>query len=585
MKKHSYIFIFIIFFLILLIEFINKNTYRVIDITDDCKLVVDLNKNYKINDDEIFEIPEIIPYCSEDNIIKNKNIESENWTKNEYLHLITKTKEFYKRHFLNSIIVIDDNKNIYSNFLPLSKTLIDSGLAYYSDFKRNTKDNTEKTLKILLEGKNKEYYVFNKISRKYHLPDCPSIKSAKLTEVLPKEELPQNAKPCGSCILHKNVSYKKNLKTVKNSKFEEIYINYDNIDIYHFIGYGVMFPSSSCDNKMCRALLSEIKNAKKSIDIAVYELYEIPDLMNEIKSAKKRGVNVRFVTDNSTLTKIFNNLKPEEFADIVIDDGVSKESHRLMHNKFFIFDDKKVWTGSANLTPTSFSGFNANTSILINSEEIAKIYKSEFENFIRGKFHNAKETVYGNFENSQIKVYFSPKNYTITKEIIREIKNAKTYIHIPSFIITHKKFTDALIEAHKRGVEVKVITDANSSKNKYSTHNVLRYNGIPVKTENFAGMMHMKNIIIDGETVITGSMNFTKSGEQYNDENSLIIKDKAIAENFEKTFQTIWSKIPEKYLRRDPLAESFESTGSCFDGIDNNYNGLIDSQEPFCKQK
>ena len=73
MKKHSYIFIFIIFFLILLIEFINKNTYRVIDITDDCKLVVDLNKNYKINDDEIFEIPEIIPYCSEYNIIKNKN--------------------------------------------------------------------------------------------------------------------------------------------------------------------------------------------------------------------------------------------------------------------------------------------------------------------------------------------------------------------------------------------------------------------------------------------------------------------------------------------------------------------------------
>ena len=80
-------------------------------------------------------------------------------------------------------------------------------------------------------------------------------------------------------------------------------------------------------------------------------------------------------------------------------------------------------------------------------------------------------------------------------------------------------------------------------------------------------------------------MNFTKSGEQYNDENSLIIKDKNIAENFENTFQTVWSKIPDKYLHRDPLAESSESKGSCFDGIDNNYNGLIDSQEPYCKQK
>ena len=113
----------------------------------------------------------------------------------------------------------------------------------------------------------------------------------------------------------------------------------------------------------------------------------------------------------------------------------------------------------------------------------------------------------------------------------------------------------------------------------------MRNSGIPVKTENFAGTLHMKNIIIDGETVITGSMNFTKSGEQYNDENTLIIKDREIAGDFESAFQKLWAQIPDKYLHRDPLAESFESVGSCSDGIDNNYNGLTDEQDNFCKQK
>lgn len=582
MKKLSYITIFLILFLIFLTVFIDNNTYRVIDITDDCNLIVDLNKNYKQNDNELFEIKNIIPYCSEQAIKANKDL-PQNYTHNEYTHLSVKTKEFYRKLFLNSHITFDKNGNILVNLQYPQKIILNNGFAYTNDKNLKSEENISKTTDILNQGKTEKYYFFNTISRKYHNFGCPSIKKSKKIQILSQKELPNNATPCKYCLMKENTKQKQ--KTVKQNKISDDIFSLNNIKIYHSYGAGTLFPSSKCDNTMCQALLKEIENAQSSIDIASYELFGVPSIIEAVKKAKERGVRIRFITDNSTLTRTFQEIKPEELAEEVGDDGISKDSHRLMHNKFFIFDDKKVWTGSANITPTSISGFNANTSLLINSEDIAKIYKEEFENFITEKYHSSKKKVSGFDSSGNISVFFSPKDNTINSVILDEIRNAKKYIHISAYIITHKNFTDELISAHNRGVEVKVITDANSARNKYSTHKSLREAKIPVKSENFAGTMHMKNMVIDGETVITGSMNFTKSGEKYNDENTLIIKDKNIAENFEKVFQKIWELIPDKYLNYDPNPESSESIGSCFDGVDNNYNGVIDGLENSCKMK
>ena len=582
MKKQTFVIIFFILFLIFVISWFDKNTYNVIEITDNCSLVVDLNKNYKQNDNEIFELKDIIPYCTVENIKSDKNI-SGNYTQNEYIHLTVKTKEFFKKLFLNSAVTFDKNGEILVNFQKPQILLLNNGFAYTDAEYLKGEANPEKTVKILNDGKKEKYYYFNKISRKYHNFDCPSVKKSKKIEILSEKELPQNAKPCKYCLMKEKT--KQEQKKAKQNRISDEHISLNNTEIYHTFGAGTLLPSSKCDNKMCQALLQEIENAESSIDIAAYELFGIPSVTNAIKKARQRGVKIRFVTDNSTLTKTFQDITPAELADKTSDDGTSKDSHRLMHNKFFIFDDKKVWTGSANITSTSISGFSANTSLLIKSEEIAQIYKQEFENLINGKFHSGKEKVFGSDSSGKIRVFFSPKNNTINEEIIEEIRNAKKKIYISSYIITHKNLTDELISAHNRGVEVRLITDANSARNNYSTHKTLRGAKIPVKTENFAGTMHMKNIIIDGETVVTGSMNFTKSGEKYNDENTLIIKDKNIAANFEKVFHKIWELIPDKYLNFDPNPESKESVGSCFDGVDNNFNGILDGLENSCKSR
>ena len=75
--------------------------------------------------------------------------------------------------------------------------------------------------------------------------------------------------------------------------------------------------------------------------------------------------------------------------------------------------------------------------------------------------------------------------------------SAQKYIYIPAFIITHDDFANSLINAKKRGVDVKIIIDATNIYAKKSKVKTLRNSNISVKVENYAGKVHSKSIIID----------------------------------------------------------------------------------------
>jgi phosphatidylserine/phosphatidylglycerophosphate/cardiolipin synthase-like enzyme len=61
--------------------------------------------------------------------------------------------------------------------------------------------------------------------------------------------------------------------------------------------------------------------------------------------------------------------------------------------------------------------------------------------------------------------------------------------------------------------------------------------GIPVRIDVKRAIAHNKVMVIDGKMVITGSFNFTKSAEENNAENLLIIHDKKLAERYTKNWQ------------------------------------------------
>ena len=80
-----------------------------------------------------------------------------------------------------------------------------------------------------------------------------------------------------------------------------------------------------------------------------------------------------------------------------------------------------------------------------------------------------------------------------------------------------------------------------------------------------------------------GSMNFSNSVENKNDENMLVINNPRLAKRYKEFFNYLWAMIPNRYLKYNTKAESKDSIGSCFDGVDNNFNGKVDKQEDSCK--
>ncbi len=97
-----------------------------------------------------------------------------------------------------------------------------------------------------------------------------------------------------------------------------------------------------------------------------------------------------------------------------------------------------------------------------------------------------------------------------------------------------------LIDAHNRGVDVKIILDEYSTEN--NAFNYLRENGVSVKYDGKDVTTHAKLIIIDGKIVILGSTNFSYYGLEKNKEVDVIIFAEHIADYFEGYFQEIWGK-------------------------------------------
>jgi len=133
-------------------------------------------------------------------------------------------------------------------------------------------------------------------------------------------------------------------------------------------------------------------------------------------------------------------------------------------------------------------------------------------------------------------VYFSP-NGSCTEAIIRELGKAKASVLVQAYLFSSEPIAKALLDTHKKGIKVGLILDKSQKTEKYSVADFFANSGIPTKIDSAHNIAHNKIIIIDDETVITGSFNFTKAAEEKNAENLLIIHDKKLVEGYIKNWQ------------------------------------------------
>jgi len=141
-------------------------------------------------------------------------------------------------------------------------------------------------------------------------------------------------------------------------------------------------------------------------------------------------------------------------------------------------------------------------------------------------------------------VYFPPQGGE-TEAIVRELDKAQNSILVQGYSFFSAPVTQALVGAQEKGVNVQILIDHSSLSRQSTGMDILAKASIPIKIESAKAADQNKVIIIDGETVITESPKFTKSGE-----NLLVIRHKAIAEKYIKNWKE-HAGHSEPYVVRD----------------------------------
>lgn len=402
-------------------------------------------------------------------------------------------------------------------------------------------------------------------------------------------------------------------------------------------------PADVCDVRVCTSLLERINGAKESIDLALYGMRDQSALLNALIRARGRGVRVRVVVDRdvngenyySSTPALISAVGAENVSDDEETDRTSARHNRdvfdesanrcdrprgfegppqclaydlgdkcilgvhasreplifqgdIMHHKFAVIDRQYVWMGSTNASDSGTGGYNANLVVSVDDATVAQWYTAEFEHmFLDRKFHDDKPPSRGRLttemdDGTKVEVMFSPQDVPMTRGVLPRIQAARESIDIAVFFLTHKGVTKELIDAHKRGVKIRVILDATAATNGYTKHEVLRAAGIPVKVEDWGGKMHAKSAVIDGRVLITGSMNWTSAGEGGNDENTMFLESPALADQYTAWFENLWAQIDDKWLEGRPLPESKDSGTACTDGSDNDFDKAKDDDDAGC---
>ncbi|MBI3158083.1 MAG: DUF1669 domain-containing protein [Chloroflexi bacterium] len=281
-------------------------------------------------------------------------------------------------------------------------------------------------------------------------------------------------------------------------------------------------------------LAAAIDAARLTVDAAIYDL-NLWSLRDALLAAHRRGVRVRLVAES-------DNLERAEFQEL-IQAGIPVLGDRregLMHHKFVVIDGFQVWTGSMNFTLAS--AYRSNNNLLhIDSTRLAENYAHEFEEMFTDDLFGSSSARADTphplvaLDGVDIENYFSPDD-GVEARIVELINAARQSVYILAFSFTSDPIGAALQLAQARGLEVAGVLDRDQAGNQGGEYLTLLEAGIDLRLDGIPGDMHHKVIILDEETVITGSFNFSRSAEETNDENVLVIHSAVIAARYIEEF-------------------------------------------------
>ena len=319
---------------------------------------------------------------------------------------------------------------------------------------------------------------------------------------------------------------------------------------------------SALDDK----LIEYIDACVGTLDIAIYNSYSASGttgIAGAINAAYTRGVQVRVIYDGSTssvMIPLLNVAIPKLASP-------TSSSYAIMHNKFVIFDANSsdankpfVWTGSTNWTVAQIDGPDKNNAIVIQDQALALGYKMEFDEMwgSSGMTPNATLSKFGPYKTDNtphtyliggkvVNSYFSPSDGTNAK-IIAAINSANSDVDVATMLITKSDISSAIINKYNSGVAiVDVVVD---SQNPLGNQISVLQGGLPANTAvvyTGSGILHHKFLCVDNfnsasdPQVLVGSHNWSNAAETKNDENTLIVHDANITNQYYQAFAYLFA--------------------------------------------
>ncbi|MEM9349472.1 MAG: phospholipase D-like domain-containing protein [Pseudomonadota bacterium] len=286
--------------------------------------------------------------------------------------------------------------------------------------------------------------------------------------------------------------------------------------------------------------------SRQNLMIAVQEI-DNPTIADAIIAARLRGVTIDLVLEQSYL---LGATRPSSVADAQLPGGKHEINRKLFnailrsttdvkvdfnpnifHQKFMVLGDR-VLTGSTNFTSTGV-GKNLNHVVIINDKGVANAYKREFRDIRRGLF-GKQSTAHGaapiedDVSGIRIKPLFAP-DHAPEMEIMKQILKARSRVDFAAFTFSQSSgIDDALIAAHRNGIEVRGVLDRRQANQKWAAKHTLQDAGVDIKIAGGTGglgKVHHKLMVIDDKLTIFGSFNYTKPANKSNDENILVVGD------------------------------------------------------------
>lgn len=267
-----------------------------------------------------------------------------------------------------------------------------------------------------------------------------------------------------------------------------------------------------CEREDCESVFVSLASSAREIKCAIYHI----DLENFILALESAEI----VVEDEYFNKIEGRL-----------DAKNDGTKRLMHNKFCVFDDELVWTGSLN--PTERNIEYANNIVVFYSEYLAENYADEFKELWEkagDKDVKYKEII---LNNKKIENYFCPED-NCKGNVIKVLQDAEESIFFIVSSFTDDDIGNLLFEKAEEGIKIKGIFDKAQNEQWSEYPKLKKYSVLKSK-------IHHKVFIIDGKKVITGSYNPSRNGNENNDENIVIIHDENVASKFLEEFEFLLS--------------------------------------------